>query len=473
MRKLWLVATALLLVLSLCLGVTAADIEEEIIRGCREEDWINLREFQISEEDFEELFFQMRNDGKFPWYVDYSYSYYTDDDGIMTSYKPDFLNPKIYDRLAYELAVAELIHQVIHPGMTHTQMALAVHDYLITHCAYDESLEKNTGYDLLINGTTICAGYSELYMDILTRLGIPCVCVESDPMDHAWNLVHLEDSWYHVDVTWDDPTPDTHGQVEHTYFLLSDAQIRQMEDPHYDWVTDKVCDSDRYTDAFWRDVYAPIWYLDADICILRKENADYCGTVYTYQESTGKLTKLATNRERYVSIGYGAYAYWHTGVSIWNDRLYFNDVDTVYSTNLQGKDRRKEYSHKTWQEKNFIIGSFVENDVLYLSFSDHDFEQVTNREVALAPSGYHTHSYDTKHVDAGCETPESTLHYCSCGVEYAQPIGPVKGHMLTETSIQGNMLQLGCRDCDRVYEIKVPEVAFLRWLPEMIEKAFG
>ena len=33
--------------------------------------------------------------------------------------------------------------------------------------------------------------------------GIPCICVSNEV--HQWNMVYIEDKWYHVDVTYDDP----------------------------------------------------------------------------------------------------------------------------------------------------------------------------------------------------------------------------------------------------------------------------
>ena len=58
-------------------------------------------------------------------------------------------------------------------------------------------------------------------------------------MKHMWNFVKLDDKWYHVDLTWDDPTyrPSGGGRYDmtdaslqhehHDYFLISDEENTQ------------------------------------------------------------------------------------------------------------------------------------------------------------------------------------------------------------------------------------------------------
>ena len=37
----------------------------------------------------------------------------------------------------------------------------------------------------------------------------------------------LDAEWYMVDVTWDDPVPDTPGQVLYGYFNITDEKMKQ------------------------------------------------------------------------------------------------------------------------------------------------------------------------------------------------------------------------------------------------------
>lgn len=53
----------------------------------------------------------------------------------------------------------------------------------------------------------VCEGYSRAFKVLCDRVGIPCVLVEGygNGGDHMWNYVQLDDAWYAVDVTWNDP----------------------------------------------------------------------------------------------------------------------------------------------------------------------------------------------------------------------------------------------------------------------------
>lgn len=90
---------------------------------------------------------------------------------------------------------------------------LFVHDRLLDIVEYDSDAPLNqTAYSALINGRTVCAGYSRAFQYIMMQLGIPTYYVTgfSDDDDHAWNIVKLSDGYYNVDLTWDDRLHHTH-----------------------------------------------------------------------------------------------------------------------------------------------------------------------------------------------------------------------------------------------------------------------
>ncbi len=90
-----------------------------------------------------------------------------------------------------------------------------IHDYLIDELSYDESY-KSVGtrdiYGALVNKIVVCEGYSKAFKYLLDELNIPCILVSGTAVDtsgneeaHMWNYVKINDTWYLVDVTWDDP----------------------------------------------------------------------------------------------------------------------------------------------------------------------------------------------------------------------------------------------------------------------------
>ena len=82
--------------------------------------------------------------------------------------------------------------------------------------------------------------------------GIECEIVTGSGRgeSHAWNLVKMEDGWYHVDVTWDDPIPDVEGKVSYLYFLKNDAYMAK----DHVWNHEISCTKDTYQVYMYRDV---------------------------------------------------------------------------------------------------------------------------------------------------------------------------------------------------------------------------
>ena len=161
-----------------------------------------------------------------------------------TNTVPDVIN-------ATEAKVSEALTW-IPDNATRFQIVQALHDYLVRNCVYDRSAvnevisPSRTAYGALANGKAVCQGYSLAYKLLLRRAGVPAVYVGSDSMQHAWNMVQMENNgWYHVDVTWDDPILHTSTypegndggyfrDVSHELFLRCDSTMRD-ELNHYGW----------------------------------------------------------------------------------------------------------------------------------------------------------------------------------------------------------------------------------------------
>ena len=479
MKRFVLCLAAMLLLTSLLpqpvSATEPATAEERVIEACFYEDTVNLSEFHMTEEALEDLYYGLRGSGKLPWYANNGFGFsYNRASNWVYELKPDYLDRETYDREVYEQRIAEVLAACVFDGMADWQIALSLHDYLIANCVYDPTLEKNTGYDLLVNGSTICAGYTDLYQDLLNRAGVPCVSVISEPMEHTWNLVQIGGKWYHADLTWDDPSPDSYGYVNHDYFLVSDETIRGGEEPHYDWETDITCTDNSFDDAFFRDVESAIIYEDSNTCYLLR-TADWNNTIYRRDESTGTETKLYTDKATYINVGQGRYTYQHEGLSYWNGRLWFNSLERLHSIKTDGTDLQTVHRYDTAGNKRYLRGSFITGDTAYLSVSDHE-GNTSPYVIVLEDSGYHRHSYVEATFHPSCLEDGYTESVCECGMYAVSSPTRATGHdyQLTK-SVQATLFAEGvktetCSACGDTLTETLPQLTFSAWFSQIPEE---
>ena len=100
-------------------------------------------------------------------------------------------------------------------GLNTEDKIRSVHDYIINNTEYDKTVSKNNIYNIygaLVQHYAVCEGYSKAIKYILDEANIPCIVVcgigqntNGETESHAWNYVKLNDVWYAIDATWDDP----------------------------------------------------------------------------------------------------------------------------------------------------------------------------------------------------------------------------------------------------------------------------
>ncbi len=108
------------------------------------------------------------------------------------------------------------------------------HDEIIKRCRYDAYAQNMlSAYGCLVDGRAVCEGYAKALILLCTEYDIECVPITGNTTNsqgvvepHMWNLVKLDDKWYHFDLTWDDPV-STLGDdfVKYDYFAVSDEVI--------------------------------------------------------------------------------------------------------------------------------------------------------------------------------------------------------------------------------------------------------
>ena len=120
-----------------------------------------------------------------------------------------------------------------------------IHDYIINHTKYDsDRSDKNyihyrsdVAYGPLFQGYAICGGYSDLMQLFLEKLNVKNFKVSSD--EHIWNVVYIDNKWYHLDLTWDDPiASDGKDYLEHNYFLINTSKLLEIETTQHNFNQD-------------------------------------------------------------------------------------------------------------------------------------------------------------------------------------------------------------------------------------------
>ena len=77
-------------------------------------------------------------------------------------------------------------------------------------------------------GKAVSGGYAQAYSLLLSLAGIEnrYVAVEND-LNHAWNMVEIDGTWYHCDAAYGDFPVD--GYISYKYFMKNDAYMETAE----------------------------------------------------------------------------------------------------------------------------------------------------------------------------------------------------------------------------------------------------
>lgn len=131
-----------------------------------------------------------------------------------------------------------IISQFITDDMTDFEKCVAVHDYMTENIHYNFSaMSVSFVYDaftvegVLLKHQAVCLGIAKAVTFILNKLGIPCTVVQGistiddQEVGHGWNIVKLEDKYYHIDVTWDLQEVNRFSSRSHMYMNLDDESM--------------------------------------------------------------------------------------------------------------------------------------------------------------------------------------------------------------------------------------------------------
>lgn len=189
---------------------------------------IDITSLECNANDVETAFYAMDYDNPQFFWLDsgYTYSYITD---IVYYVDPNYTRSKAEaEKIRPNLeAAAEKITSAALELPTLFERIKYFHDSIVNGTDYvlqgGEFIQDADG--VLLNGKALCEGYSKAFAYLCQSIGIDCICVIGNANgSHMWNMVKLDGSWYHMDVTFDDPVSDV-PTCTYTYFCITEKEI--------------------------------------------------------------------------------------------------------------------------------------------------------------------------------------------------------------------------------------------------------
>ena len=131
----------------------------------------------------------------------------------------------------------QIIKEIITDDMSDKEKITVFHNYIIDNTVYDSNYLETNLNDIdnpshkalgpLFFGRALCGGYADVMAIFLNKLNIPNYRISSS--DHIWNFVYLDNNWYHLDLTWDDPVTDSGVNMRlDTFLLITTEQLENL-----------------------------------------------------------------------------------------------------------------------------------------------------------------------------------------------------------------------------------------------------
>lgn len=166
----------------------------------------------------------------------------------------------------YESVVQSLADEAAATGYTFDAI-LHVYDSILENTDYDHELADATetnllgysAYGCLVDGKTVCSGYTLAFTSVMQRLGITCGAefdanAENENADtsHVWNYCKLDDgNYYYFDLTWDDTGFDSEElrqylDYTHDFFAITTKELSYTHENLRANPTSQPCTADGY-----------------------------------------------------------------------------------------------------------------------------------------------------------------------------------------------------------------------------------
>lgn len=148
------------------------------------------------------------------------------DDGALIEADKDFYNTSLYNKNETIKILEEIqnIEKGIDSNWSDLQKVIYFYDTLKRNIFYDPKFETNASTETrslkgLVSKKTVCAGYANIFQELLQRQGIKCHYILG--VGHAWNAFEIDGKTYPIDLTWDNTRYRTGDFSSHSFFATN------------------------------------------------------------------------------------------------------------------------------------------------------------------------------------------------------------------------------------------------------------
>ncbi len=301
------------------------------------------------------------------------------------------------------------------PALNDIEKALILHDRLALNCVYNsenpDTPSAHTIYGVFCLGTAVCQGYAYAYDYLLEQVGIEAQYCSSDTLNHAWNIVYINNTPYHVDVTWDDPVWDMYGRVSHENFLRSTQGIKDTGHTATDFFSSPADTS--YDDYYWQNLNTAFQLINNEIYYFNTDSKELCKL---NDIITGESSVLKTVNDRWTTSG-GFYSNSFTKLLSDNYYLYYNTKDTVYRYNPETDVEETAFSPdvKSFGDYHWIYGmNYSDCKIICEVYSSPNFNADVKKSYTLTTDVHTPSDWVTTKEPTIDETGEKQQKCLNC-----------------------------------------------------------
>lgn len=120
----------------------------------------------------------------------------------------DFITDSINKYLECEAMADDILSSLDHDGTDYGK-ALSIARWMVDNIVfpddYSDRIEQlQTEYNTLKYREAVCGGFARTFNFLCKKSGIDIIYILGIGLNgtHAWNMINIDENWYHVDVTW-------------------------------------------------------------------------------------------------------------------------------------------------------------------------------------------------------------------------------------------------------------------------------